>query len=86
MISAAVIAASACEFSARVQRESVDDVVKSEINLQSSSRFPLKVNRCWSGVVPPLTCILLLMLSIVSDFSTSNVIVLPISVFTHIVK
>ena len=51
--------------------------LQSEIILSSTSRFPLKVNRCWSGMVPSVTCILLLMLSTVSDFSASTVIVLP---------
>ena len=71
---------SAIESFARAQRDS-GWVVLSEIIILSSGCLPLKVNLCWSGRVPSLTCILLLMFSTVSDFSTSNVIVFSSQLF-----
>ena len=62
---------SAFEFPARVQRGPVGEI-------KSIAPDP---QRCLS-----LTCILLSMLSNVSDFSTSNVIVLPDNVFTMVVE
>ena len=56
--------------------------LSSDVILSSSSCFPLKIKRCWSGVKPSLTCSLLLMSSTVSDFSHLS----PVNVFTNIVN